>query len=402
MPENVTAQPNVVPTPPVPSAVDKFPDPTEQNVPSAQVLIQTNQQSSTQLVNKKFWRVVLILLVLLPIVTAVLIFGYQIFLTQSLSRQTVSTPPVQIDANQVVTPIMLPSGNTNGVPVGWQIYTHPSAGFSFGYPQGWVVDEADLNHVQLKTPTTVTDLVTIIFSVLPTDQSVTTTEQLQLIAKAQDERQGLKIGVATESAKVSASGLAIYQREIAKGSNLLLYPEVFVALDKKVLQVSTEGNIASQLAIFDQVIHSISASTVDPTLGLNQWQSYENSFGYSLKYPANVTLKSNDKNAPDVSKSTNILIFPTAEIQSSGGFSSLLAMTLSDTQPAESATQSATRDFGIKEFKAYESAGRVQYVGQLSSGNWLQIALNYDSNIEVRKLLNQIIDTITLKDTPQP
>lgn len=407
----VAGQVTNTPPPVVPSAlpaqvaakVDKFPDPLDKNPP----IVVGSTQEPVQMVNKNFWKVVLLFLVLLPIVSGIGVFVYQQYLNRSLSTTPVQQKPVVIDPSLVVTPETLPVASVSAdVLPGWKKYMHADTGFSFQYPATWFLTEIDKNQVKVqsfdpKSTTQEIGRVTFQFTLIPSNTLQSSVGQLPQFAKKLDTDQAIRITTVSESVQTSAQGLEVYQRVINKGSDPTEYREAYFALDKNVLQLVTTGEISYVSPVFDQMLKTVSVSQVNSASQTNSWQEYSNSHGYTLKYPQEILLKSNDKEEPglgDVTKAISVKIFPIKDIENVNGFGNLLTLVLSDTEPAQTGTQSATRDFGNREFKVYTTDNSSSYVGQLPTGNWLEIQQRFDSNIDQRKLLNQVVDTITLKE----
>lgn len=357
---------------------------------------QAETKKISQLVNKNFWRLVLIFLVLLPVVTAVGIFGYQIFLSQIAKQQPIQQTP-EIDPRLVVTPEALPTAGVAELPAGWKKYNDSIWRYSFGYPQDWSAIRGERGEVIVSSSSA--EAGSFVFEVVNTPQSITNNANLANFVAEQDKQSPIRINVGTQSDAMTSTGLPLIIRYVTKGSETTQVPEAYIALEKNVLHVSAQGELASNFVVFNQLVRTVGLAVDEPIPA--DGTSYENTFGYSLKYPSAVILRSNDKENVDssnISKSASILLFPISELQNPSGFSNSLALQLFDREPPQSATQSATRDFGSKEFKAYETTGQIHYVGQLPSGNWLQIAFTHNSNIEDRSLLNQVLDTIKVNE----
>lgn len=367
-------------------------------------------QLSQQKLNQNFWRAGIIFLILLPILTGLGIFVFQKYTDYRISSQAnVVAPKVTIDPKQVVTPEPLPFGSeADQLIPGWKRQAITSAGYTFQYPENWIIDTTDptsieIQNVDPQAPTERTQAVgKITFVLIPTEISEKSADALKVFTETHDSKQGLRILVASESAFRTNTGIEVYRRSITRGSEPTQYPQAFIGLDSNVLQVTGEGEIELVTEIFDQLVKTISVTAKSVDSGIESWRSFESTHGYSLRYPDDlVVLRSNDKTEPglgDATQALSVNLFSAREIQAGEGLDNLLNLQLSDTEPSQAATQSGTRDFGNQEFKSYESKGQLRYVGQLPSGNWLQITLQFDSRIEERTQLSQIIDTIKLKE----
>jgi hypothetical protein len=407
----VSAQPvvpAVPPTPanaiPVPSANASIAQPGGSAIPTPSTVAQPQipqSQPPVQLVNKNFWRYIFVFLVALPLLTGLGIFGYQVYLNTTAQDATTLAPSVTIDPRLVVTPDLLPTvGQSGDIPNSWKKFVQTALSYSFGHPGDWTTAQ-DGNTVILTNPTTSEQQV--LFEAIAVEQSIIQSSALANFVTEQDRNSPLRINVATQSATTTASGLSVIMRSIALGSELNYVPEAYIALDRQVLHIFIDGAGSIDETVFNQIVRSVSAVSNQLTIG-NEWNIYENSFGYTLRYPNTIILRSNDQNtdSSNVERSAHILLFPSSELQNPTGFGNSLELLLSDTEPGQSATQSGTRDFGTKEFKTYESTGYTNYVGQLYSGNWLQIGVKYNSNIEERNIINQVFETITIKEAAQP
>lgn len=385
--------------------IEKLSDPIDKLVASSNPAqtspITQTPQPPTKLVNKNFWRSIFIFLILLPLVTAMTTVIYQYYLNWTISRQVTQAPPLEIDPRLVVTPDLLPLEGADELPEGWKRYTNTLSGYSFGYPEDWTINDTNVNAVTLQPVASISGSFT--FSIIPTTDTVTGPLVLANFVQNQDTQSAIRINVATESAQTTNGGLPVVIRQITQGSELTISHDAYIGLDQKVLRVLAQGDPIVLQGFFEDIVKSVTPVS-KPALSSNGLREYTNDFGYSLKYPPEVTLRSNDKSnseSSNLSKSANIVLFPTTEIENTTGFANSLSLQLSDTQPGQTATQSATRDFGTREFKAYEVEGLVRYVGQLSSGNWLQISLSYNSNVDQRSLMTQVLENVTLKETEQ-
>jgi hypothetical protein len=118
--------------------------------------------------------------------------------------------------------------------------------------------------------------------------------------------------------------------------------------------------------------------------------TYVNTFGgYKLQHPPEVQLQSKTDQPAAVTQYVQF----TLAIEASNPVN-MLDIQVFDSEPPQSATQSATRDFGQSEFKVYEYATSTAYVGQLSTGGkWLQLIQQYDANIKNRTFIQEVINT---------
>lgn len=137
---------------------------------------------------------------------------------------------------------------------------------------------------------------------------------------------------------------------------------------------------------------------------LSQDTLYQNNAGFSVKYPNTVKLSVLSSDDHTASNAASVEFLP--ELQT--GEASFLRFTVVENQPSPIASESGrviqtgTRDIGTQEFKVYEAATRINMIGQLGSGKWLNILMNYNTSVDERAVLTQIVDSIELDETQKP
>lgn len=379
-------------------AAQKFPDPLDQSPPQVTPEQEIALEKQTKIGIRRFWRNSIIVLLILPVLTGIVVFGYQTYLDFTLRKEAEHRPAPVINKDVVVTVEPLPiATNSAGLLPGWKQYVNFKDKYSFGYPGEWFVVGKDNGAVTVQNvdpaiaPEQIFDPVKdpgkqqITFTLLSSSQRFTQTTQLESYIKNVDADSSIKLNVASTTALNTNSGLVAIKRMInrARGGQ---YGQAFVSVDGGVIELILVGDSTVEPEVFDQILRSImKTSTVEDEV--NQvWKVVKHSAGFELRYPDTVTA---------TSQPTPIESSVKIEIQPNGNISaSKLLLEVFDSEPPQTGTQSATRDFGEREFKVIEETSQIRYFGQLATGKWLQITLSYDSNIDIRKLLNQIIDTI--------
>ncbi len=359
------------------------------------LIASSDQKQPEKFIRSSFGKTLVLFLVVLPVVTGAIVFGMKLFSRSAATNSSIETKKTQIDPSKVVTPELLPiASNSAETNSSWGKVTFSSAKVSFELPAGWQKKELSTGGISVTASQSAQSVLHMTFET--SEKPVTTQKELESFLSFSDQQSALRVQVASQSASFTATGLPVITRSVARG-NSAVFTEAFVGIDQKVVHLEVKDP-GIEPKVIEQIIHSIAISSSSG--GQSSWQTYSNNFGYTVQYPTTVTLRSSDKAHADqasIGQSTEILLFPTVEIQDPSGFANSLSLKLSDTQPTLSLQQTATRDFGEQEFKVYETDGEKHFVGQLTSGNWLEVVLHFDSSLTNRELLEQVIGTIAVK-----
>jgi len=103
----------------------------------------------------------------------------------------------------------------------------------------------------------------------------------------------------------------------------------------------------------------------------------------------------------DVSNSTQsagvdarqVSLYLQREKELEGGIKNYLKITFSETEPNQSATQSATKDLGGQTLREYDYPSGKAYV-LYGENKFIEFLMTYDTNIERRNVLEKIVETV--------
>jgi len=382
----------------------KFPDPLD-TIDEQQLDQLVLQSPPPPPSNKKMIRNAIIFLVVLPISAGIIAFSYNTYQDYRLRRLAEQRVIPQVDFSNIQPQEPFPSASLSGqLNPNSKRYTNATVGFSVLYPPGWFVRESARDGYRLQSfdpataaereydPTSDAGRQLIAISEVKTDTPIDSVKDLEDFVKALTASSSANASVVDGALKVN--GFSAVKRKITQPGTQKLLPEAYIIDGKgQMFRMVADYDVSNVEGVFDEILASFQFTDGnDPSL----WKIYQNQRGYSVRNPDEWVLVEGDVSNSTQSAGVDarqVSLYLQREKELEGGIKNYLKITFSETEPNQSATQSATKDLGGQTLREYDYPSGKAYV-LYGENKFIEFLMTYDTNIERRNVLEKIVETV--------